>query len=383
MPHVVWQGRHKEDTVPTEHARGRPRAVITGLGVRLAEHQGADGLWHAAMKEGAYLAPSPAWSKSELLGTVVDEALADAGLPPWLARPDARVSVLICAQAAVASASLSPFLHGVDTDVLTTRAGRAPVTVMSHACATGGFALRLAVQRLVSGQSDAVVVAGASVPDTMEEMSLEAVGVLSKDVVRPLDVQRDGIAVGRGALALVLERAEDAANRAVPGAVAIASTACLVKPSRAESDPRAVAAVLRAVLNPADGSNRTHIDAVCAHATGTALGDAAELGELARLGTELGWTAVPVFSHKGALGHLLHTSALAAVAHSVEAMRRSVVPGTPGCHAPMTAEAGVRVSTENSPRPLERVLVNAFGFGGNYASLLLEKPAHAQEPHDG
>lgn len=366
----------------TERTHAGPGVLITGVGVRLAGYQGIEGLWRAATQEGAYAASPPEWSKPELLGTVIDEALAEAGFPRS-ARPDSRVSVVVCAQAAVTTAALSPFLHGADTNVLTTRAGRAPVTVVSHACATGGFALRLAVQRLVSGQSDIVVVAGASVPDPLEEMSLGAVGVLAEGPVRPLDVRRDGIAVGRGALALVLERADDAARPDAPGAVSVAATACLVKPGRAESDTQAVGAVLRAVLDPADGPDRTRVDAVCAHATGTARGDEAELGQLARLGAELGWTDVPVFSHKGALGHLLHTSALAAVAHSVEAMRRSVVPGTPGCHTPMTVDAGVRVSTEGFPRPLARVLVNAFGFGGNYASVLLEKHSYGKEPHDG
>ncbi|MGX1884859.1 beta-ketoacyl synthase N-terminal-like domain-containing protein [Streptomyces sp. NPDC055287] len=359
--------------MPTEHIHGRPRALITGIDARFAEHQGADGLWHAAVKEGAYAASPPPWSKPALLSTVIDGALADAGFPPSQARSDAGVSVLLCAQAAVGNASLSPFLHGADTAVLTTRAGLAPVTVVSHACATGGFAIRLAVQMLVTGQCDVVVVAGASVPDLMEEISLDAVGVLSRSTVRPLDTERDGMAIGRGALALVLERADDAARREVTGAVGVAATACLVKPSRTESDPRAVGAVLRAVLGPADGPDGSYIDAICAHATGTALGDAVELKELALLGEERGWTEVPVFSHKGALGHLLHTSALAAVAHAVEAIRRSVVPGTPGCRTPMTAATGVRVSTKSFPRPLGRVLVNSCGFGGNYASVLLEK----------
>ncbi|MEU0688735.1 beta-ketoacyl synthase N-terminal-like domain-containing protein [Streptomyces uncialis] len=367
----------------TEYTDDAPRALITGIGVRLAGHRGAEGLWRAAMTEGAHAAPPPPGSKTDLLGTVVDEALADAGFPLRPATPASGVSVLVCAQAAVGAAALPPFLHGADTDVLTTRAGRAPVTVVSHACATGGFAVRLAVQRLLSGRSDVVVVAGASVPDPMEEISLDAVGVLAKGTVRPLDVRRDGIAVGRGAVALVLERAGGAAARDVTGAVAVAATACLVKPGRAESDPAAVGAVLRAVLAPTDGPRCPPVDAVCAHATGTAAGDATELEQLALLGAELGWRDVPVFSHKGALGHLLHTSALAAVAHSAEAVRRSVVPGTPGCGTPMNQGQGVRVSTESTPAPLGRVLVNAFGFGGNYASVLLEKHVHGKEPHDG
>ncbi|MER8199659.1 beta-ketoacyl synthase N-terminal-like domain-containing protein [Streptomyces microflavus] len=357
----------------TEYIHGGPRALITGIGSHFAEHRGADGLWHAAMKEGAYAAAPPPWSKPALLSSVVDEALADAGFPPSQARFDAGVSVLLCAQAAVGSTSLSPFLHGTDTEALTTRVGLAPVTVLSHACATGGFAIRLAVQMLLTGQRDVVVVAGASVPDSMEQISLEAVGVLSRSTVRPLDTERDGMAIGRGALALVLERADDAARRMVTGAIRVAAAACLVKPSRTESDPQAVGAVLRAALGPATGPDGSHIDAICAHATGTVLGDAVELDELALLGAERGWTEVPVFSHKGALGHLLHTSALAAVAHAVEAMRRSVVPGTPGCRTPIAEATGVRVATKSLQRPLGRVLVNAFGFGGNYAAVLLEK----------
>ncbi|MYU21075.1 beta-ketoacyl synthase N-terminal-like domain-containing protein [Streptomyces sp. SID8352] len=360
-------------------ASERSFPVITGIAARLPGGDGAEGLWRAASTPGAYAAAPPSWSKRDLLEAVVDEALAGAGFPPGPPRTGTGVAVVVCAQADARDSATAPFLHGANTDVLSTRAGRAPVTVVSHACATGGFAIRLAAQRLAAGQADVVVVAGASVSDPMEEMSLEAVGVLATGAVRPLDTERGGMAVGRGAVALVLERAEAAGARGGGGTIAVAGTACLVKPSRAESDPAAMGAVLRAVLSPADGTGRTRVDAVCAHATGTALGDAVEFGELASLGEELGWTRVPVFSHKGALGHLLHTSALAGVAHAAEAMRRSLLPATPGCAAPLAEHPAVRVSTERSPARLRRVLVNAFGFGGNYACVLLETSGYERE----
>ncbi|MFJ1717221.1 beta-ketoacyl synthase N-terminal-like domain-containing protein [Streptomyces sp. NPDC088260] len=359
--------------MPTEYTSASAGAVITGVGAQLPACHGANGLWRAAMKPGSYAVTPASWSKPDLLETVIDEALVDAGFIARPRRPVLNVMVVVCAQADARQSTLPPFLHGADADVLATCAGPAPVTVLSHACATGGFAIRMAVQLLAARQTDVVVVAGASVSDPMEEMSLEAVGVLAKGVVRPLDTGRDGMAVGRGAIALVLERPDNAAARGRTRTVGVANAACLVKPSRAESDPAAVSSVLRTVLCPADGAEPKRVDAVCSHATGTVLGDEVEFGELALLGKEFGWNDVPVFSNKGAIGHLLHTSALASVAHAAEAMRRSVVPSTAGCASPMAADPAVHVSTESSPASLEHVLVNAFGFGGNYASVLLQK----------
>ena len=220
--------------MPTEPATGTATVVITGIAARLPGYHGIDGLWRAAMEPGMHAAAPLSWSKPDLLGAVVDEALADAGFAAGSPRAEAGVTVVVCSQADARQPTLSPFLHGADTDVLATRAGHAPVTVVSHACATGGFAIRLATRRLAAGQADVVVVAGASVPDPMEEMSLEAVGVLAKEVVRPLDMERDGMAVGRGALALVLERADTAAARGADPAIAVAGAAW-PKPAKTES----------------------------------------------------------------------------------------------------------------------------------------------------
>ena len=107
------------------------------------------------------------------------------------------------------------------------------------------------------------------------------------------------------------------------------------------------------------------IDYVCAHATGTPIGDAAEAEALHRIfGSD-----VPVSSLKGHLGHSLGAcGALEAIA-CIEAMHQGMVPPTRNLDQPDVAP--LWLPTEPVGRPLRRVLSTNFAFGGVNSALVL------------
>jgi len=119
------------------------------------------------------------------------------------------------------------------------------------------------------------------------------------------------------------------------------------------------------------------VDYVHAHATDTVQGDAAEVEAITRLTAKRGIPDITVSSHKGALGHLLHASAFPGLVAAIGAIRDGLLPTTIGLREPLLAR-GVHLPVEGpasvAPRPVEHVLVNAFGFGGNNASVLLRHP---------
>jgi 3-oxoacyl-[acyl-carrier-protein] synthase II len=123
-------------------------------------------------------------------------------------------------------------------------------------------------------------------------------------------------------------------------------------------------ALLDAALAP-DG-----IDAVVAHATGTPAGDTAEIRALNGLFSTQG-RRLAATSIKGTVGHTGAASGGMGVALAVNAIRQGVFPptmSTQNLDPEIEFNVVLQESIELRPRAVQ---VNAFGFGGQDASLVV------------
>jgi 3-oxoacyl-[acyl-carrier-protein] synthase II len=124
------------------------------------------------------------------------------------------------------------------------------------------------------------------------------------------------------------------------------------------------------------GMSPENIDYINAHGTSTAANDKAETKALRGvLGERL--DAVAVSGTKSVIGHLIHgAGAVGAVVATKTVMEQSVHPTanyeTPDPACDMNIVAGEPVS-----RFVDGVLVNAFGFGGQNATLAVRRYAGA------
>ncbi|MFH8407852.1 beta-ketoacyl synthase N-terminal-like domain-containing protein [Streptomyces sp. NPDC018019] len=249
--------------------------------------------------------------------------------------------------------------------------GRAPGRVLhlSHACASAVFAVGFARAALRAGAAPLAVVAGSSVLNRYEYASMDVVRAVGRDAATPFDTGRAGISLGEGGGAVVLETAAHARSRGRAAGLVVAGAACRVAGAKAAaSDAELIGGCMRDALEDAavDGLDHVH-----AHATGTVQGDAAELAAIESVATLAGARALPVSSHKGAIGHLLHISGAPALAAAALALRTGTVPPTAGL---AHAEATDRVVLPTAPLRLpsaRTAAVNSFGFGGNNATLIL------------
>lgn len=245
----------------------------------------------------------------------------------------------------------------------------------SCACAASNQAVGLGLDLIRVGRADAVVAGGAD--------ELSVLSAATFDVVRagcrghedaphtrpaPFDASRDGVVVGEGAAVVVLEELEAARARGAPILAEILGygESCDAHHMSSPEAAGMVTAMQRALadagLTPAD------IDYVCAHATGTEVGDAAEAEATHRMfGSE-----VPVSSLKGHFGHMLAACGSTELILCIEAMRRSIVPQTLNL-----ADANVApILLPRAPleRQLRRIVSNNFAFGGINASLVIGAP---------
>jgi 3-oxoacyl-[acyl-carrier-protein] synthase II len=349
--------------------------VCTGAGLSTWLGDGAEHFWRGLLADDGVLAQPPAGLRDdsgellascrrELMDHVVAEALKEAGVTA----DGARWLVLLVAQAdhrERRAARLAPlFSHVLVPE-------QAEVMVVSHACASVGFAVASARTLLRSGRCDRALVLGSCVPTDYDIRGMAVTRALARGACRPFDVARDGTTIGCGAGALLLERAEDARRRGAAALARIAGVACRVGAgSRAGLDRDAARHCIE--LAVADAAT-VSIDYVHAHATGTRAGDEAELAVLAEVGARGGLQSVPVSSHKGRVGHLLHCSMFPGVVVALRALRDGIVPGTPGLRCPIRGYGLSPLLSARRVAHVRAVLVNGFGFCDNNAALVLAR----------
>ncbi|MEU2451835.1 beta-ketoacyl synthase N-terminal-like domain-containing protein [Streptomyces sp. NPDC012765] len=328
-------------------------------------------------------APGDAPRKSAYARAAFGEALRAAGLAEL---PDGAV-VLVVGQAQAPDPAQTPapapapdgrlleeereFLGPDPAGVLGSGGGSASPRVLhlSHACASAVFAVGYARELLRAGAAPVAVVVGSSVLNQYEYASMDVVRAVGRTAARPFDAERAGISLGEGGGAVVLEHAARARARGALADISVAGAACRVSgPKAAASDAAQVARCMRDALADAAADRPDHVHA---HATGTGQGDAAELTALEAVAAESGSRALPVSSHKGAIGHLLHISGAPAIAAAALTLRTGIAPPTAGLRAPEPTERLVLPTAPLELTGARTAAVNSFGFGGNNASLLL------------
>jgi acyl transferase domain-containing protein len=268
---------------------------------------------------------------------------------------------------------------------------RGPNYLVDAACASSLLSVQIAIEELRSGRSDLMLAGGvnASLPAEVY-MVFTQLGALSRrEKVRPFDGSSDGTLLGEGLGIVVLKRLEDAlaAGDRIYAVVKGAGQASdgrgagLLAP-RLEGE---VLAIRRAFADT-DVAPDT-IGLIEAHGTGIPLGDRTEIQALREvLGDRLAdCPRVALGGVKSMIGHCIPAAGMAGMIKAALALHYRALPPTL-CDSPRTdlslETTPLYVNTELrpwiSPRGTRRRAgINAFGFGGINAHVILEE---APEP---
>jgi PfaB family protein len=370
-------------------------ATLPGLAIDPAVLEGLDPLFHLLIHAGkrafddGVTAPVdrsrigiiignlalPSETASQLtratLGRTLEERLLGSSAPPPLGSP------------------LNRFPAGLPAGILAQALGLGGGNcTLDAACASSLYAIKLAVDELLSGRVDAMLSGGVSRPDPLfTQMGFSQLRALSKrGICSPFDANGDGLVVGEGAGLFLLKRTEDALAHGdhiygIIRGIGLANDVggSLLAPM-SEGQLRAMrAAYLQAGWSPSD------VDLVECHATGTPVGDAVEVASL----QELWGAAQPTGEHcvigsvKSNIGHLLTAAGGAALTKVLLAMRAETLPPTANFNDPQPGmgldSSPFRVLKTAAPwqrrgeKIPRRAAVSAFGFGGINAHLLVEE----------
>lgn len=197
---------------------------------------------------------------------------------------------------------------------------------------------------------------------------------------RPFNKERFGVMLGEGAGVFVLERADFAKKR---GAVihgmlrGYATLADGYHPSSPEPEGKWEQRVMKLALQDADlPGGADDVDAVVAHGTGTPVGDIVELGALNRIYGNRS-EPLPVTAPKGNFGHPHGPAGALGMLVGMHSMQQNALMATAGTHDKGDLMSEVRdlrvVINEPAPTKIDTFQVNAFGFGGQNASMVVTR----------
>lgn len=268
---------------------------------------------------------------------------------------------------------------------------------LDAACASSLYAIKFACDELRAGRVDAALAGGMSRPDCQyTQMGFAQLKALSRGGrCAPLSADADGLVVGEGAGIFVLKRLDDAVAQGdhiygVIAGIGLSNDrgANLLAP-HSEGQLRAMrAAYVEAGWKPSD------IDLIECHATGTPVGDGVEISSLHQLWEDQQYSAgqCVVGGVKSNVGHLLTGAGAAGLMKVLLAIKHQTLPPTANQrnpHPSLQGSSPFRVlsaaqpwTQRNSPNAIpRRATVNAFGFGGINAHLLLEEYQPSTDQH--
>jgi 3-oxoacyl-[acyl-carrier-protein] synthase II len=409
----------------TDH-RGRPRVVITGVGMQSPAGAGLDTVWSTLLAGRSMAGPIERFDASPLavrfgceikdfdpvpylgpkdsrrvdraaqLGfAAAADALADAGDPgvdPARGGVIAGTGIggLITLEEQVkvylekGPDRVSPFfvpmmMANATAGIIGIQLGwTGPNLCISTACAAGANAIGEATRLIRDGAADAMMAGGTECAITPPAVAAFArMGALSKrnddpaKASRPFDADRDGFVMGEGAAMVLLERMDRAVARGarIYGEVAgygVNSDAFhITAPSQGGAG---AAACMQLALDDA-GLTATDIGHVNAHGTSTDLNDAAEAEAIRKV---FGDAPPPVTSTKGVTGHLIGAAGAFEAIASLQAARTGTVPPTAN-HERLGDDIVEIDVVHGEPRTISPApaLSNSFGFGGHNATLVL------------
>ena len=405
--------------------RGRPRVVVTGVGVKTPAGNDVASFWEELCAGRASARRIESFDPSELSITFAGEvrdfdaveyfgpkearrqdrvtqlgfgaaadALGDAG---ELGADPSRCAVIIATGVGglhtleenerlyfeKGPSRVSPFfvpmmMPNATAGVVAMQLGwTGPNLCVATACAAGAHAIGEGVRLIRDGTADVVMAGGTEAAVTPLTIAAFArMGALSsrndepERASRPFDADRDGFVIGEGAGCVVLEPLERARARGatIYGEVAGYGRNADAYHITAPSPGGAGAAVCMQLALDDASMEPSAIGHVNAHGTSTPLNDAAEAEAVRKV---FGDAPPVVTSTKGVTGHLIGAAGAVEAVAALLSVRDGIVPPTAnlervGDDIELDVVAG-------SPREVgaKPAISNSFGFGGHNAVLCL------------
>ncbi len=242
------------------------------------------------------------------------------------------------------------------------------INTINTACSSSANAIMYGAMLIKNGFAKRAIVGGVDSLAKYTINGFHALHILSSEKCTPFDENRKGLNLGEGAAFLVLEKEEDITGKKVYAELTgYCNANDAYHPSSLSEQGDGPYFSMQGALQSAKLS--THqIDFINAHGTGTENNDEVESRALIRLFEK----PPPFASSKANIGHTLGAAGAIEAVYCVLSLAHQEVYANLNFKQPIAATGLVPVQSYKKI-PLQHVMSNSFGFGGNCSSLIFSK----------
>jgi 3-oxoacyl-[acyl-carrier-protein] synthase II len=246
------------------------------------------------------------------------------------------------------------------------------VTSLSTACSSSANAIITAANLIRTGRARTLAVGGADALSKFTINGFNALMILSDKEATPFDEHRKGLNLGEAGAFLILEAESEALKH---GRKILAQLSgwgnandAYHQTASSEDGEGAFLAIEKALhcsgLSPKD------IDYINAHGTATVNNDLSESRALIRIFSE---EQMPdLSSTKPFTGHTLAVASAVEAIISILSIEKEMIFPNLNFQTPMK-EVNIKPVTVLKQKPIQHILSNSFGFGGNCSALIFSK----------
>jgi 3-oxoacyl-[acyl-carrier-protein] synthase II len=246
----------------------------------------------------------------------------------------------------------------------------------STACTTSSQSIGFGYETVKFGLQDAMLCGGADEYDTTTVAVFDNLLACSTEfndtphrTPRPFDVKRDGLVVGEGAGALLLEEYEHAKKRGARILGEVIGFSCnnnggdLILPNLDGIKRTLSLALESAAIHPDE------VDFISAHATATKMGDVIEAQAIGSVYGQGPW----VTGLKSYVGHTMGACGAIEAVITLRLMRERFIPPTLNLEQVDDRCAMIRHSTGLMEKSIKTAVIQNFAFGGVNTCFILRK----------
>ena len=243
-------------------------------------------------------------------------------------------------------------------------------TTINTACSSSANAIQFGARLVRNGRARRAIVGGADSLAKFTINGFNALQILSTGHCRPFDRDRSGLNLGEGAAFLVLEGEEalaETGKKVYAELTGYCNTNDAFHPSALSAEGEGPYLAMKGALLSA-GLNVAQINFINTHGTATENNDEAESRAMVRLFGD----PPPFVSTKPYTGHTLGASGAIEAVYSALSLEYQEIYASLNFEQPIPG-IGLQPVQAYGVYPLQHVMSNSFGFGGNCTSLIFSK----------
>jgi 3-oxoacyl-[acyl-carrier-protein] synthase II len=250
-----------------------------------------------------------------------------------------------------------------------------PALLVANACAAGASSIARAAELIRAGRCDRALASGYDALSPFTHAGFGSLLALARGRPRPFGAGRDGMKLGDGFAALLLEPLETArrAGRRVRAVLAgYGESADAHHLTHPHPEGLGAALAMRRALAMA-GLDPSDIDYINCHGTATPSNDSAEALAMASVFGEA-LPRIPLNASKPNFGHTLGGAGTVEAVVTLLVLERQYLPPTLNVEDTEAALPVLDLVRDGRPARVTAAMSNSFGFGGCNASLVFTEP---------